>query len=130
MRQRHYLPAKKQQGGGELYSISPRKVPYKDGKGWAGWKGSFDVRNDDLRTWRKRCAQLSSGQWDKIIPSHFSTSRLLVVAAVHSRSRQCQHHFSGLCSKGHLEKGVIHEKFPWVTHGKELCHLHLGLLMG
>ena len=20
--------------------------------------------------------------------------------------------------------------FPWVTHGKELCHLHLGLLMG
>ena len=44
----------------------------------------------------------------------------------------------GTC--GHLEKDVIHDKFPWVTHGKELryhshgllmiTHLHLGLLMG
>jgi len=31
---------------------------------------------------------------------------------------------------GHLEKDVIHGKFPWVTHGKELRHLPLGLLMG
>ena len=31
---------------------------------------------------------------------------------------------------GHLEKDAIHDKFPWVTHGKELRHLHLGLLMG
>jgi len=44
---------------------------------------------------------------------------------------------------GHLEKDVNSWKipmchlwerimlpFPWVTHGKELRHLHLGLLMG
>ena len=31
---------------------------------------------------------------------------------------------------GRLEKDIIHDKFPWVTHGKELRHLHLGLLMG